>query len=236
MWHHENKISVKYRLFIFLNIFLVCACSVTREFATEQYLRAKPCCQSVSEFRYKNLPSDEVYIADLNEDSPAFEFATGKSYFIALKLPSYLGKYGVIVKSFALGDYIDEAHIFYPKILLLDKQFLIVNENKDYSFVISKLPFMAAMQEEAIVSLPIKLQGLVRIDNQKAKYMVIMTTDDLLSDRTPYSLLRYISIILPGVVGAIPTHRETIMIPHSPFGRISVSLDKDIAKPKEKSE
>ena len=96
------------------------------------------------------------------------------------------------------------------------------SNQEQFDFVKASLSDTA---NENIMGLPLKLEGSIVIEHQNARHIVVLTTDTLLSGSTPHFALRAIPIILPGIVGAIPTHREPVKIPHSPFGRLVVAID-----------
>ena len=202
---------------------LLAACSVTYEYAIDRYRNSKVCCRDISEFEYERLSAKATYIADINEKSPSFNFATGKSYYISLELPPYKQVYKVAIKSYALGEHIDKSHIFFPKILLLGANYSVLSEVHQSSFKVSKASFGETAKENKW-GLPVKLEGFVTVDDPKVKYMIILTTDSLLSSSTSYRVLRSSPVILPGLVGTLPLYHDPIEIPHSPFGRIVVRI------------
>jgi hypothetical protein len=74
--------------------------------------------------------------------------------------------------------------------------------------------------------LQLKFEGYARVDDPGVKYVLIFTTQELMSGTSPYDVLSWAPVILPvlGVVGAIPTGREIIYIQHSPFGRLHLEI------------
>jgi len=218
--------TLKRIILIFLLPALIAACSVTYEYAKERHQYSKACCRDISEFEYTKLTTEAPYIVEISERSSSFDFATGKSYFISLELPSYKQVYGVSIKSFALGDHIDKSHIFFPKVILLDDDYSAVREVSQYFFKIAKASLSETAKENKW-GLPVKLEGVVIINNPEIKYMIILTTESLLSGSTSYTVQRSIPIILPGISGAVPTYKDVIKIPHSPFGKLTIRLDND---------
>lgn len=205
---------------------LLAACSVKYEYAVDRYHNSKVCCRDKSEFEYKKLSAQESYISDINESTPFFNFTTGSSYFISLELPPFKQAYQLVIKSYALGENIDKSHIFFPKVLLLDDHYSVVNSARKYSFNVSRASFGETAKENKW-GLPVKLEGFVTVDEPKIKYMIILTTANLLSDSTSYRTLRSSPVIFPGIVGTLPLYQETISIPHSPFGRIVVRVSSE---------
>ncbi len=203
---------------------LLGGCSVSREEAREHFSQARACCESLDTLPYPPLPPDEVVLIDLNEKAPAFHFPDGMSYFAAFRLPPFSASYPITVKSFALGEHIDVAHIFYPELWLLDENFVVLGRSDAQLFVLSQTLVSEAARENKW-GLPVKLQGTLQIDDPRAAYLVILTTETLLNGSSRYGLRRAIPVVLPGLVTALPGPRDTVRIPHSPFGRISVQMD-----------
>ncbi len=215
-------------ILVFLSLFAG-ACSVTHQYAIEKYQHSKVCCKDMSEFEYYDLTAETPFMGDINEKSQSFNFKSGKSYFIGLKLPGFNQTYKITLKSFALGEHIDKSHIFFPEVLTLNDDFSVISRSPQSAFKIMKVPINESFKENKW-GLPVKLETSFIIDSPKIKYLVILTTDSLLSCSTPYYAQRFYTIVLPGIVGAIPSYKERIQIPHSPFGKISVILDEEINK------
>ncbi|GLQ33218.1 MalM family protein [Litoribrevibacter albus] len=73
------------------------------------------CCAQIPEESFYSLtPEDSVY-EKLGELSPSYEFPTGQSYYLPIRLPVSQQTYGIKVKSFA------QKGVFYPVLLFLDE-------------------------------------------------------------------------------------------------------------------
>lgn len=59
----------------------------------KRFHEAKVCCESLSEIPFEELSPGDSKSFDLNEESPAFAFDTGKSYFKAFRLPPLTAPY-----------------------------------------------------------------------------------------------------------------------------------------------
>ena len=219
-----------YKIFslIFLSLF-VAACSVTHEYAIEKYKISKTCCKDMSEFEYQILTTEKALMIDINESSKLFNFKSGKSYFVGLKLPDFNQPYNVTLKSYALGDNVNNSHIFFPEVLALNNNFSVISKIPKNSFNILKASFNEAFKENK-AGLIIKLEGVFMVDSPTIKYLVILTTDNILSGSTSFHTRELITIILPGIVGAVPGRKKIVEIPHSPFGRIIVTMDNESTK------
>jgi hypothetical protein len=215
--------TFKIKIVIIMLAALASACSVSHQFAKDQLQSSAVCCSSMSEFEYLDLRADQLYLADINQQSHSFNFDTGKSYFISLQLPDFTSGYSIIIKSFALGESIHDCHIFYPELLLLDSQFSVISTHSPATFSLTNASLSEAARENSW-GLSLKLESSIKIDNPEIRYLVILTTDSLLSATTPYKTLKVVPVILPGIVSVIPAGKEIVNIPHSPFGRLSVRI------------
>lgn len=199
-----------------------CATMVSHEKAVDSLRNSRICCESIAQFEYDQLRESGDISFKLDQSSDAFNFRTGKSYFKAFLLPEKELPYRIIIRSFALGEHISKAHIFYPHIALLDDRFSIIKQSTLGDFSLSKVGVKEAAAETW--GLPIKLEGFVLVDRPNAKYILVFTTQELMSRASPYETRRVVPIIVPGVVTAIPGGKETMYIRHSPFGLLHMEI------------
>jgi hypothetical protein len=61
-------------------------------------------------------------------------------------------------------------------------------------------------------------------EDRNERYLVTVTTDELLKTRTSLTIRKVIPIIRPGVVSALPRGMKEQNIPHAPMGRITVTI------------
>lgn len=196
--------------------------------AVDSFIDSTPCCKSMAEFEYEPLPPEGTVTFKLDEKSESFVFPSGKSYFKAFQLPKKEIPYRVHVKSFALGETIEKAHIFYPQVALLDGGFTVSKLSAPEDFVVKK----AGLKETASISwglLRLKLEGAILVDIP-AKYLVVYTTKELMGTRTSEHMseqLQPIPVPISGgvLIGAVPAGKLPVAIPHSPFGWISIGVD-----------
>ena len=73
------------------------------------------CCAQLAPSSFYPLSPDVSVYEKLNELSPSYDFPTGHSYFIPIRLPVSQQTYGIKVKSFA------QKGLFYPVLLFLDE-------------------------------------------------------------------------------------------------------------------
>lgn len=210
-----------YILFVLISI-VSCATMVSYEKASESLSNSVSCCESIAHFNYEPLPKVEGISFKLDESSDAFDFQSGKSYFKAFNLPPKDLPYFIKIDSYALGETIQNAHIFYPQIVVLDDHFVIIQQSVANDFTLRKVGYREVAKETG--GLPVKLEGSILVDNPNAKYILIFTTQKLMSSKSPYVTLDVMPIILPGVVTAIPTGKSTKQIHHSPFGLLHIEI------------
>src|SRR3990170_1971900 len=90
---------VKEVIAVFLvSCFMLAACSGGYSNVMARYKDARICCQSPRNFSYEELKLGDSKMLELDDNSPAFHFDTGKSYFKAFSLPPYAGPYEISVQ------------------------------------------------------------------------------------------------------------------------------------------
>lgn len=214
--------AVSLILILVLGGVVSCATMVSHESALDSLQNAQSCCDSIAHFKYEHLPEAEGVSFNLDASSNAFDFQSGKSYFKAFHLPKAALPYRIKITSWALGEHINKAHIFYPQVTLLDENFGIVTQSTPGDFVLSKAGFDETAS--ATWGLPVKLEGAVLVDDPNAKFMLLYTTSALMRHASPYVARQAIPIIVPGMVTAIPGPEETMYIQHSPFGLVQMAF------------
>lgn len=198
-------------------------CAVPLGTVVTQYERAPVCCTAMKELRYESIARGEEKSFDLNEHSPAYAFESGKSYFRAFILPQDGLPYTVTVQSYMLGESIDVAYIFAPAIMTLNDAFEPVRRSDPADFRLKQAGFTETVEQTW--GLMYKLEGQVSFsgENSNEKYLIVLTTGELLKAKTSLSTLRVVPIILPGLVTALPVGEREVLVPHSPAGRITLS-------------
>jgi hypothetical protein len=106
----------------------------------------------------------------------------------------------------------------------LNKDFEVVRSTDPRSFQLQRAGFIETAKET--FGFMYKIEGRISFteENKAEKYLIILTTDELLRAKTPLSRWRFVPIIMPGVVGAVPTVKEEVLVRHSPLGRINISV------------
>ena len=158
-WQYQHV----FRLIPLVSAFMAivsCAYMVSHEKAVDRLGKARNCCESIAQFRYDQLTEGKGVKFNLDETTDAFNFETGKSYFKAFRLPDKAVPYGLRIRSFAMGEQLYQAHIFYPQIALLDEHFAIIRQSNARDFLLSKAGFVEIMSENW--GLQLKLEGYTR--------------------------------------------------------------------------
>lgn len=126
---------------------------------------AKPCCRSYAEFNYKKIDFGTTIDLLIDTDAPAFLFDTGKSYFVAFRLPEVRQPYRLIVRSYFSG------HAFWPSIIVLDEKFQVTRFVTYPTF--RYLPSSWTLRG--------RIEGTIEFNtkNDSEKYIVILTTDKM---------------------------------------------------------
>lgn len=197
------------------------ACSVPYADVMKSFEAAASCCTSMDGFLYRQLSHGQELKVELNASSPAYLFPSGKSYFAAFALPIFERPYRITVESFVVGEEIDRAYLFSPHLIILDNNHRIVRTIGHDHFTLRK----AGMTETW--GYPYKLAGTfdMREENRDERYLVVMTTDELLRTRTSLTTMKVVPIIIPGLVTAVPTGTEEKHIRHAPVGSLVIKLE-----------
>ncbi len=195
-----------------------------------QFSDAPSCCASLADLPVEPLRPGDTKSFDLGGDNPAYRFATGKSYFRAFALPQGGYPYRVIVRSFLIGDDLKTAYLFFPKIVTLDENRQVVRATGPEAFTLQQAGYLETMGQTA--GLRHKLEGeLVFTDgSMKERYLVVLTTDDLLLGTTPVPAGGDVPLLTPGYTVTAPENRNEVLVPHAPAGRVSISLAPVVAK------
>lgn len=178
----------------------------------------------MDKFSFETLQIGDSKSFDLNERSPAYQFLTGKSYFKAFLLPQSSYPYVITVTSYMLGDNFDSAYILFPQTITLNEDYKLIRSSDPNNVRLLKAGFFETAKETWGLMHKLVVELHFEESNKLEKYLIVLTTNELLGAKTSLSTLRVVPIVWPGVVGAIPIGTKEVLIPHSPVGRINVSL------------
>ncbi len=204
-------------------IVLIQGCARPYGATLRQYVEAPPCCSSLTELPVEPIALGEKKSIELGKGSPAYEFETGKSYFRAYALPQKY-PYRVTVSSFFVGEDLKSAYIFFPQIVTLDARRQIVRQTTPESFSLQRTRLGEALADHA--GLRHKLVGGLTFTekNSNERFLVILTTGELLAGKTLLSTVGDVPLLTPGYTAVIPGEGKKEPIPHSPAGKLSVSI------------
>lgn len=221
---HRIQTALIDKILLMCLTILVSGCSVPYTKTITQYQNAAICCASIDKFSFETLQIGDSKSFDLNERSPAYQFFTGKSYFKAFLLPQSSYPYVITVTSYMLGDNIDSAYILFPQIITLNEDYKLIRSSDPNNVRLLKAGFSETAKETWGLMYKLVVELHFEESNKLERYLIVLTTKELLGAKTSLSTLRVVPIVWPGVVGAIPVGTKEVLIPHSPAGRINVSL------------
>jgi len=176
------------------------------------------------EFSFESIQIGDSKRFDLNEKSPAYLFETGQSYFKAFTLPQNY-PYHISISSYMIGNTLDSAYIFAPQIITLNDDHEVVRSVDPQIFEFKKAGFIETAKQTWGPMYKIEGQIAFTKENMGEKHLVILTTDKLLRAKDTTFTWRVWPIMLPcGIWTAIPVGKDEILVPHSPVGRMVISV------------
>ncbi len=183
-----------------------------------QHREAPVCCASLAELPVEPLNVGDKVSFSLGNDSPAYRFDTGKSYFRAFVLPQGPFPYRLTVDSYLVGDDLKSAYIFSPRILILDENRRVARESGPGTFTLVESGMFEEMS--ATGGLAHKLEGTLVFTgaNRDERYLIILTTDELLREKTVVSVEEAPMLF----IGSSAV--KNVKVPDAPAGRLSVTL------------
>ena len=128
---------------------------------------AKVCCDRLDQIRYQPLETNKTRYYEFNAQSPAFEFATGKSFVQAFEIPANLDRATITI------DAIAGKTVFVPTVLILNDRFQATRAVDSSRFRYTPASFME----------PQRLTGDFYIDRTRSgslakdRYFLVFTTD-----------------------------------------------------------
>ncbi|GGA79069.1 maltose operon protein MalM [Neiella marina] len=173
--------------------------------------QAQSCCASIADLPFQPVELDSITDVLIDQNSPAFEFHTGKSYFAAFKLPENVPTFSVFIQSRAKNS------VFSPSVLLLDANRTPVRV----------IPASVAQYTPAEMLDPDSLDMSFNIersylDNPKTEYyLVIMTTP---SDMAGQTQLIHPAKTFAKRSNTVPPDIDDPIARHSPGGLVKLEL------------
>jgi maltose operon protein len=140
----------------------------------QQLQSASICCSSLDQIPFQPLDTAHTKYYEINGESPAYAFATGKSFFSAFELPDDLNRATIAI------DVVAGATVFAPTVLILDEHFAVSRAIESDQFKYTPAEFME----------PQRLKGVFSFDRRpgtelaREKYFIVFTTDEDLRGST----------------------------------------------------
>ena len=173
-----------------------------------RYAAAKSCCASMAEFNYKTLTLPAAIVTHIDDTGPAYDFPTGKSYFLAYRLPSSPQGFTLTISSYFAG------HVFFPNFLFLDSQLRPVRH--------IGAPDTHYVPPSTWVRGHYELTTSVKAEDA-ARYLVILTTEADMKRRHEEGNS---SMLMPAGKIFVPVSTGPFANEHGPTGKIKL-----VAKP-----
>ena len=178
------------------------------------YARTKACCDDPSGFTYLPLPEHGFIDASVDRASPAFEFHSGLSPFVAFELPKVSAPYRLRVKSLFDPSHDDQTIIFYPVVALLDDTFIVLRVSGLENLRLESALATAGGDSGLALTLPIDPAA------EKARYLVVFTPAAVLGAAPER---REGDLLTPAVLAWLDRRGDSA-VPASPYGRLRITI------------
>ena len=178
------------------------------------YARTKACCDDPSGFTYLPLPERGVIDANVGRASPAFDFHSGLSPFVAFELPKVSAPYRLRVKSFFDARHDEKSSIFYPVVALLDDTFIVLRMSGLDNLRLE--PALATVGGESGLSVTLPVDPA----EEKARYLIVFTPSAVLG-ATPER--REGDLLTPAALAWLDRRGDSA-VPSSPYGRLRITI------------
>jgi maltose operon protein len=168
---------------------------------------ARICCTSLDQIRFQPLDTEETRFYEINASSPAYAFATGKSFLSAFELQSDLDRASITIEAIA------GATVFVPTVLILDENHNVSRAVESDRFEYTPAGFME----------PQRLKGKFSIDRRhgsglaRERYLLVLTTSEdlrgstqMISEASLYARSR--GLADPGLPDPVAAHAATGVI------------------------
>jgi hypothetical protein len=186
------------RIFAFASSLVLVACATPLTEMQDRLTRARTSVSNYEEMPSIPLVAGERIDIELDEDSPAFQFSSGKSFYAAYELPEIdpSQELELVVRSFLLTGFLPNSTVFVPRFAFLDARKRLHSTRDDLTLTWSTT---ARRYQGA------HFVGGVGVP-QNARYVVIFTVESnqRLFSRSANGTLRPVR--------------------HSPFGSLEVQL------------
>jgi hypothetical protein len=200
-----------------------CGDAIDVKVSLDAYHAAQPCCSSFDELNYREIPYPADLDFSIDDHSPVFDFGrSGKSRFVAFKLPEVGTPYHLDLRSYFMRDGTDGA-VFFPLVTFLDaeKKPIYTSDAVELSFVDN------LVSDEPLK--PVRLRYMTEV-SPRDRYIVIHTSRDLIESgrvaskpepvRVAASTTLPLAVPMLGPAG--PKHRKGL-----PVGSFKLRLEEE---------
>jgi maltose operon protein len=222
-WFTRENRTITALLCMLCGIMFLQGCAESYATAVRHYREAPVCCASMAELPTGSLRVGDTLGFELDTNSPLYNFDAGKSYFRFFTLPEGPYPYKVTISSYLVGDYLRTAYIFSPHIVTVDEKRRVIRTTGPGSFNVVPTNLYEKMHSSG--NFHHKLEGGLIFTgvNRDERYLLVVTTDELLKGKTAFPLEEVPMLILGSGRGTSAKPGE-IMVPHAPSGVIDISL------------
>lgn len=134
-------------------LFALSSCATNSDLIAKVESKAS-CCKTFNEFTYESFSAGNPIRITFNDQSPVFEFESGKSYFKALRLPTPSTRFKLRVKSNLTGSVAFEtvslSQSFCPTARFLDENFTTINSRNEVPIQVRGLKSFSYLSEFTI--------------------------------------------------------------------------------------
>ncbi len=180
---------------------------------------AQVCCKSFEEMNFIPLRKSGRNKYRIDRTSSAFDFDSGKSFFIAFEVPQYKNPYVLNVESWVDGgSLLPEMHLLYPSLLFLNKSFKPIALIKELPYVFDVWWTTSGMEANLVMG----------EESRTVKYLVVFMEQ---SKQGHIFTAHEGGGIMPLVTGSgimyMPTGGVTHKFPFNAEGIINIEVQRD---------
>lgn len=185
--------------------------SYTPEQASSALSAVTVCCNSYSTIQYKDIDASGEWAVNIDQQSPAFQFPEGKSYFTAYRLPSNRGGFTISIASL-FGK-----SVLIPQVMLLDGEFNITRIVSADKFEYQAPKLLRPEQYYNALSIDRTHEGNIKNES----YMIIYTPASVL---TQMSVVDSEEMRYAKTRGLVEPRNGKVSVPHSSWGTLELDL------------
>lgn len=179
-----------------------------------QFAEAGPCCAAYGDLPYEPLDVESVQTVSVGPAERVFQFETGKSPFVAFRIPSSAEPLRLTVESYLQSSLqsptTGDQYFFAPNVVLLDGEYKVLRTREPRHRRVRYVPVTEFLGTGGLgwkIVLGIDIEP-----DEGVRHVVVRTTAQLLGEAT--------SIPAPRASAGVAD------IPHAPIGRLRVGLSR----------